>query len=197
MSHNLGMASRGDLMKFTTAVITERLFQGKPLDDKVWIVAACLTIIGFVSYNLLITTWLDTSKYASGSVKTAIDDVLRFGTLFMVCRLLSGGAYWQNAEASNAEWIKDSGIFLVSIVVYDLALDEAVKNRLSKFTGATNTALNDGIKWMTIFSTINFLKGGEFNKEWMLTAGGFTTGLMVYSLLVERVVKNYVSSGHI
>ena len=195
MSHNFGMASRGDLLKFSTAVITERLFQGKPMNDKVWIVAACLNVIGFVSYNLLITTWLDTGKYMSGSAKVAVDDVLRFATLFMVCRLLSGGAYWQNSEASNAEWVKDCGIFLASIVVYDLVLDEAVKNRLARFSGATNAALNDGIKWMTIFSTINFLKGGEFNQEWLLTAGGFTSGLMIYDLLVERVVKNYVNSG--
>lgn len=193
--NNLSMASRGDLLKFSTGVITERLFQGKPINDKVWIVAACLTIIGFVSYNLLVASWLDTSKYVSGSVKRTLDDILRFATLFMVCRLLAGGAYWQNSEASTAEWVKDSGIFLVSIAVYDLALEEAVRGRLERFTGATNAALNDGVKWMTIFATINFLKGGEFNNEWIMTAGGFTAGLMIYDVLVERIVRNYVSSG--
>lgn len=196
--NNLSMASRGDLLKFSTGVITERLFQGKPLNDKVWIVAACLTIIGFVSYNLLVASWLDTSKYLTGSVKRTVDDILRFATLFMVCRLLSGGAYWQNAEASNAEWIKDSGLFLASIAVYDLALEEAVRARLQTLAdGSTNTALNDGVKWMTIFSTINFLKGGNFNTEWLMTAGGFTAGLMIYDVLVERIVRDYVASGKI
>jgi hypothetical protein len=197
MSHNVGMAARTDVFKVSSALITQRLFQGKPLDDRLWIVSSALTIIGFVTYQLLIASWLDTSKLAKGAAKVAIDDILKFSTMFVVSRVLSGGAASETGAEplSQEEWVKDSGLFIASLVTYDLLFHELVSARTAKLDKTVNVAVNDAIKFSVVFTVNNFAKGGEFDRAWFMTSAGFITGLVIYDVIVERYAGKYIAEG--
>jgi hypothetical protein len=197
MSHNVGMAARTDVFKVSSALITQRLFQGKPLDDKLWVVSTALTVIGFVAYQLLVNSWLDTSKLAKGSAKIAIDDIIKFSTMFVVSRVLSGGAASETGGSvmSNEEWVKDSGLFIASLVTYDLLFHDLVSQKTAHLDKSVNTAVNDAIKMAVVFTVNNFAKGGEFDKAWMMTSAGFITGLVIYDLVVERYAGKYIADG--
>lgn len=197
-SYNSGMASRTDVLKMSSAFITQRLFQGKPLDEKLWVVSSALVIIGFITYQLLIASWLDTSKIASGSAKVAIDDILKFSTMFVVSRVLAGDVSYNlegDKVVSQADWVKDSGLFIASLVTYDLLLNDLVIDKTSHLEKSQQLAISDVFKFTFVFSAHNFLKGGEFDKEWMLTTSGFVTGFVIYDIVVQKFFSNYIEKG--
>jgi hypothetical protein len=197
MSLNIGMAARTDVFKWVSAVTAERLMQGKPVDDKLWIVAAALTIIGFVAYQLLVASWLDTSKFAKGSAKVALDDIVKFSTMFAVCRVLTTGAYWQRDGLTSAEYIKDCGFFIASLVTYDLLFSDLVAAKTMHMNKGVQTAVNDVLKLTVLFTMYNFAQGGAFDQAWLMTSGGFMLGCVVYDLAIEKVspFTKYINNG--
>jgi hypothetical protein len=201
MSLNIGMAARTDVFKVSSALIAQRLFQGKPLDERLWIVSSALAIIGFVAYQLLVASWLDTSKLAKGSAKVAIDDILKFSTMFAVAGMLSGGTSAQlmatgdAASVSQEQWVKDAGLFIASLVTYDLLFHEMVAERTAKLDKSVTTAVNDTIKMSVVFTLNNFAKGGEFDRAWFMSCGGFILGLVVYDVIVEKYAGKYITEG--
>jgi hypothetical protein len=201
MSLNIGMAARTDVFKVSTALITQRLFQGKPLDERLWIVSSALAIIGFIAYQLLVASWLDTSKLATGAAKVAVDDIIKFSTMFAVAGLLSGGTSAQlmatgdAASVSQEQWVKDAGLFIASLVTYDLLFHEMVAERTAHLDRTVSLAANDAIKFSVVFTVNNFAKGGEFDKAWFMSCGGFITGLVIYNVIVERYAGKYITDG--
>lgn len=196
-SYNVGMASRTDVLKMSSAFITQRLFEGKPLDDKLWIVSSALVIIGFVAYQLLIASWLDTGKIASGSARVALDDILKFATMFVVVRLLSGGVSAEGNQVSQEEWVKDSGLFIASLVTYDLLLNDLVVDKTSGLEKTQQVVVGDIIKWSSVFAFHQFAKGGEFDREWMMSTAGFVSGFVIYDVLVAKYLGGYVEKGSV
>jgi len=182
-TNSVNFAAKTDVSRVATALITQRLFQKKPLNEQVWIVSTALTILGFVSYQLLINSWFDTSKLAEGSSKQAIDDILKFSTMYFITRLLSG------QSLSDPEWIKDTGLFVGSIVLYDVALHDVVNNRTANLDKNVGIVLRNLAKWGGVLSAHNFAKGGEFDNEWMMTTAGFVTGLCVYDVVLSKYVE--------
>lgn len=203
MSLNIGMASRTDVFKVSSALISQRLFQGKPIDERLWVVSSALAIIGFIAYQLLIASWLDTTKLAKGSssAKVAIDDILKFSTMFAIAGILSGGtaaelmATGDPASVSQEEWIKDSGLFIASLVTYDLLFHDMVSNKVAQLDKSVHTAVNDTIKMSVVFTVNNLAKGGEFDKAWFMSCGGFILGLIVYDMIVEKYAGKYIADG--
>lgn len=195
-SYNAGMAARTDIFKVSSALITQRVFEGKPMDDKLWLVSCFLTVIGFVIYQLLLASWLDTSKVAKGAAKVAIDDILKFSTMFAVSRVLSSGAASETSSImSQEEWIKDSGLFIASLVTYDLLFHELVVAKTATLDGPIKSATNDAIKMSVVFTVNNALKGKEFDREWFMTSAGFITGLVIYDVVVEKYAGKYINEG--
>lgn len=196
-SYNVGMASRTDVLKMSSAFITQRLFEGKPLDDKLWIVSSALVIIGFIAYQLMIASWLDTSKIAQGSAKVALDDILKFSTMFVVSRVLSGGQSGEGTQVTQEEWVKDSGLFIASLVSYDLLFSDLVADKTAHMDKTQQIVITDILKMSFVFSAHNFVKGGEFDKEWMISSAGFITGFVIYDVIVSKYLGGYIEKGNV
>jgi len=183
---NIEMAAKMDVFKNASALIFQKLFQSgyQGLDERVWVVSTALTIIGFVSYQLLIASWFDTSKFVQGSAKVALDDILKFSTMFIVRQLLSG------QSLSDPEFVREMGLFVGSLVAYDLVLHNIVHKQTERLSDATLAlTVRDVTKFGLVFTMINFAKGGEFDKQWMLSTGGFVTGLAVYDVIVSKYTE--------
>lgn len=183
MSYNVELAAKTDVLKTASALITQRIFEGKPINDRVWIVTTALTIIGFVSYHLLIASWFRSEDHFKGSAKVSVDDVARFSTMFIVSQLMSGGSL------SDPQWVRDSGSFIASLVMYDLLFHNLVSQRLSNLDVTARTAIADVLKFGTVFTVNNFAKGGAFDNTWMMSTGGFITGLVIYDVLVSKYTQ--------
>jgi len=185
MNYNVELAAKSDVLKTASALITQRVFEGRPLDDRVWVVSTALTIIGFVAYHIMIASWFRSESHFSGSAKVAVDDAARFGTMFVVSQIMSGNSL------SDPNWIRDSGLFIASIVLYDLLFHNVVSGKLGEIQldSGVKGALGDAIKIASVFSINNFAKGGEFDNTWMMSTGGFITGLAIYNIVVEKYTK--------
>ncbi|ATZ80291.1 hypothetical protein BMW23_0233 [Bodo saltans virus] len=187
--YNVELDAKTDVFKFATGYVSQRLFERQPIDDRVWIVATALTLIGFVTYQLLINSWFDTSKFVTGSAKMAVDDALKFLTMFMVVQLISG------KSLSDPQWITDTGLFIASIVAYDVTLGNFVNTKLQSLDSTVSLAINDVLKWGSVFAANNFAKGGSFDKQWLMSTGGFLTGFVVYDVLIDKYTQKFVKAG--
>lgn len=179
-SNKIELGSKTSILWNASALISQRLFERKPLDDKIWIVSTALTIIGFVAYQILIASWLDTSKYLVGSTRVALDDTLKFSTMFFISRLLSG------QSLSDPEWIKTSGLFVGSLVTYDLLAHNIVAEKTATMDPAMATTITDVLKFGSTFAVHNFLTGGEFNNEWTMSTVGFLVGVIIYDMFISK-----------
>jgi hypothetical protein len=183
MSYNIESASQGDIIKTSSALLAQRIFEGKPLDDRLWVVSSALTVIGFVAYHLLITSWFRSENYFAGSAKVAIDDIARFSMMFGISRILSG------ESLSDPAWVQRTGSFITSIAIYDLLLHNVISRKLNHLDETTQTAVSDVIKFGTVLAAQNAAIGGTFDKTWMMSSGGFLTGLVVYDVAISKFIK--------
>ncbi len=183
--YNSEINAKIDIFKNATAYLTQRLFQNPktPVDDRAFFMQSALVIIGFVAYQLMIASWLRTENYVNGSAKIALDDTLKFMTMFAITRLLSGGSL------SDPEWIKQSGLFIAAIVAYDMLLHNMVNNKLTSLQPTTALAVNDVLKWGSVFAMHNFAMQGEFDRSWMLSTGGFCLGYVIYDLFIGKYTE--------
>jgi hypothetical protein len=119
----------------------------------------------------------------------AVDDMLKWLTMFMVVQLISGGSL------SDPQWIKETGLYISAIVAYDITLGNFVTSRMQSLDSTLALAANDLVKWGTIFAAQNFVNGGEFDKQWFMSKGGFLTGIVVYDILIDKYTQKLVKAG--
>lgn len=192
MQNTVLFAAKTDILKISSALLTQRLFKGKSITDNIWITSSILTIIGFVSYQLLINSWFKTGKFVSGSAKLALDDILKFMTMFIVSRILSSGAGKdsETPELDFNNWIKDVSMYISMLVLYDILVQEHVTSSMNKkFNSQTVLAINDALKFTSTLAFTNFVSGGEFNQEWYVSTFGFVGGLVIYDLYLYKLTN--------
>jgi hypothetical protein len=182
--YSVDLAAKTDVLKNASALITQRLFRKEPINDRVWIVTTALTIIGFVTYQLLINSWLRTENFVDGSAKLALDDILKFSTMFIVRQALSG------QSITDPEFVKSMGIFVGALALYDITLANLVNDQAEKFDNKSVTlAINDVAKFGIVFTLVNFAEGKEFDEQWMMGTGGFLTGLVIYDVVLAKYTE--------
>jgi len=187
--YNINPLAQADIFWNASSLIAQRLFSSKfgskqeVVFDQVWVVVVGVTILGFLAYRILIDSWLRTENFVSGSAKLALDDILRFTTMYAVVQLLSGGSL------TDPTWIKESGLFVGSLVFYDLLLHNLVAERTKNLTVPAQTAINDVLKFGVAFVCHNFALGKEFNQEWMISTAGFLTGVGVYDMFIDKYIS--------
>lgn len=178
-----------DIFWNMSALITQRFVQQKGSvvpnieDNHVWMVTTAITILGFLAYRLLIDSWLRSENFISGPAKTAFDDTLRFTTMFAIMQILSGGSLL------NSEWAKSTGLFVGSLVFYDLLADPFVTKFAGKhFEKKPNvvSAIKDVAKFGCAFTAFNFMTNGKFDKQWLISTAGYLSGVAIYDLLLAQ-----------
>jgi hypothetical protein len=186
--YNVNPLATGDIFWNASAWITQRLFQKQAgvapaiEDNHVWIVTTAVTILGFLAYRILIDSWLRSENFLNGAAKVAFDDTLRFTVMFSVVQLLSGGSL------SDPEWVKTSGLFVGSLVTYDLLAHNMVAEQTRHLNPNVATAVQDVVKFGVAFTLHNFATKGAnaFDKNWAITTAGYLTGVAIYDLFLAQ-----------
>lgn len=107
-------AALDDVLKVGTMLVVSRLLAGGSLNDAAWQKASALTLVGFVAYDLGSFRVTDVvAANCANNVKAAVEDTVKFGTMYAVSRYLSGQEF-------TREYLMESGAFIAGLVSYDL-----------------------------------------------------------------------------
>lgn len=168
---------KNDTLYFGMALIVSQLLVGGSLLARDWQVTSLLTLIGFAAYQVLVAQLLNTGSLASGRVKAALDDVLKFGTAWVVIRLMTG------QSLTDAEWLKETGGLLLGLVLYNLAVTALFDT--SKLEYRWGSSLNDILRIVSAFVVMNWVGGKPFDRQFALKTTGWATGFVLYRYVLE------------
>lgn len=173
-----------DTFKFGTAQTTENFFI-KNLKFFDGIKITILTMLGFGIYNLIIANIINTNHITHYNIKLAVDDILKFGTVYVFLRLMSGQPF------HDKEWISEVLFTLIGFITYDFltihVIDTEKMEKEDTITAETKLAINDVIKFSTMLFISRILSGKEFTKEWLSESFGFIIGLVAYDYLLSNM----------
>lgn len=181
---------KADSMKFGIASAAERFgdqqgsLASSKLFDVAWLKSSVLTLVGLAVYQLTLRKLVKTDSIESLNLRNALDNILKFGTMLIASRFLDNRSL---ADLRDADWQKTSASMLAGFAVYDIGITQVFNaNKLGLSPRAT-LAVDDVARFSTVFSVQNFLLGGSFNMDFLLSKGGFIAGLVLYDLLIADV----------
>ena len=167
---------RVDSGRFGSAMLSEQYLKGESLTDMAWIKSSLLTLVGFAIYQVVVRQLIRTDGVAHRNIRMVLDDILKVGTMLVASRLLSG------QQLNDTNWMRESAFMLAGFAAYDLVTVHAVDT--SRFDNKVKLALDDVIKFSTMFTVKQWLSGGEFDLKWAKASGFYMVGLVAYDLLL-------------
>lgn len=107
-----------DIVKVGTMMAVSRLLAGGDLTDQNWMMASGYTLAGFAAYNLVTSKFIQGSQIAPDckGIALTIDDAAKFGTMFVVSQLLSGGSL------QDPEWQMSSLYTMLGFAAFNLVI---------------------------------------------------------------------------
>lgn len=103
-----------DWLKVGTMMVVSRLLAGGDLMDRNWQMASLFTLLGFTVYNLTLAKVVKGDDLTDcEALAVTVDDALKFGTMFVVSRLLAGDSLTDQA------WIMASLATIAGFAVYN------------------------------------------------------------------------------
>ena len=165
---------RNDVIQVTTMNVVVAVLAGKSLQDKEWQTNLLNTLIGFATYELVVTRMIDLKQF--GQHKATMSDILKVGTMLIVTRLLAGG------DLSDASWLRNSAFTLAGFTAYNMVTSKMVSTGHLK--GDAKQIADDWVKAGTMLVVSHLLKGGNpmdnrFLQSSLNTIVGFNAGDML------------------
>lgn len=167
---------RIDSGHFGTAMLTAQFLSGKSLSDKDWLKSSLLTLVGFAVYQVLVKHIIKTDNVSPVNVRSAIEDLLKVGTMLLVSRYLSG------QPINDPNWLKESLFIIAGFITYDLAVVHVADT--TKLAPRVKASVDDVVKFTTMFVVSRWLSGNEFNAEWAKGCVFYMTGLVAYDMIL-------------
>ncbi|ARF08825.1 hypothetical protein Catovirus_1_875 [Catovirus CTV1] len=155
-------------------------------DEINWVKMSIISIIAFAAYNLTVANLINIDHIPHHNLKLAINDIIKIGTIFVALRILLG------EPLTDPEWIIELVYMLTGFLTYDFIVIELLNtdelknnNRISK---ETKMAIDDILKFSTMFIVSRWLSGKKFTKEWISNVVGFIVGFVAYDYLVSEIL---------
>lgn len=191
ISPNDIMVTKYDLTLAATflvvANIVEKYLLNTQLFTEQWSTFALATLIGFAVHGLFtnkLSAFVnDKLKVVSENAKTAIYDVVKFGTVFIVQQALVQYIEGRPINLMDPKWQLVSGLVILGYVVYDLY----VNNMLPK-VDKYQPLLNDLVKVsMGALAAAQFGQGG-ITQTSLKSLGALLSGFTVFHLYTKSLV---------
>ena len=165
---------RNDVIKVVTMNIVVAVLAGKSLQDKEWQTNLLNTLIGFATYELVVTKMVNVKQF--GKHQPMMDDILKVGTMLVVTRLLAGG------DLSDSAWLRNTAFTLAGFTAYNMVTSKMINTGHLK--GDVKQIADDWLKVGTMLIVSHLLKGGNpmdnrFLQSSLNTIVGFNAGNMV------------------
>lgn len=117
--------------------------------------------------------------------RALVQDWLNFSTMFVVSRLLAGGALDDNA------WIMSCLYTLLGFTAYHLVVKKMIPNNM---VGAMERVMNTWLKVGTMLVVSRLLSGEPLNEKWMMSSLYTILGFNAYDIITIDMVPSGVTS---
>ena len=180
-------AVASDWVKVGTMLIVSQWLTGGSLADGSWQQSSMFTLLGFTAYQLA-TRQILTPSNLDEPAKSIADDTIKFGTMFVVSRLLSG------ESLADQAWISSSIATLVGFAVYNIVVANYIKGKDLTYNPKLQMVLDDWAKVGTMLMVARVISCESlFDPKWvnasLATILGFSTYDLVTSHLVDKAFK--------
>ena len=170
-----------DIVKNGTMLIVARLLAGGNLTDNVWEMSIVYVLIGFAFFHILIKRLIPSNLVHNKAIKRSIRTVSKFGTMFIVSRILSG-------QKMDMDWLKSVFFVLVGYVFYDV-----VTHKLVNTDGIANyqvkSVIDDAAQMVTVAFVSRLLERKSFNdKQWLMSVLFTIVGFSVYNVGISNLI---------
>ena len=109
-----------DWLKFGTTLVVARVLSNASLTNYNWQMGTIYTILGLNAYTIIIKNLVPTNNFSS-PIKDIINGSLKWGTMLIVNRLLSGDSL------DNEQWIVSSLYTLLGFAAYEIGIKKLFK----------------------------------------------------------------------
>lgn len=91
-----------DWSKVGTMLLVSRLLSGQPLTES-WMKSSVYTLLGFTAYQMVTKKFIQGDNFTGNAgIAATIDDVAKFGTMFLVAQMMAGGSFQDPAWQLNS-----------------------------------------------------------------------------------------------
>jgi hypothetical protein len=177
-----------DTIKWAIMFVISKWISGGTLTDRAWQLSSLFTIIGFLTYNISTRHFFAPMKGSrrsnrSSTAKLVVDDWMKFGTMFITARALSG------ASLLNLNWMYGVLATMVGYTIYDvLTVKFAKGNQLTYKVGLQNT-IDDWMKFGTMFIVARILSCESFlDPQWASSCIGMLVGFTVFDVTLSPLI---------
>lgn len=133
-------------------------------------------LLGMTTYFIVVKQFLPITSQ-NKVVQSVINDILMFGTAFVVVRVLS------NESLTDSEWLKACATMLGGLVTYDLVVHRFIPD--TRYSSTMHTLA----KYGSMFVVSQALLASISDSNWQLCTLYSLTGFATYELLVRPLAK--------
>ena len=169
-----------DTLNFSTMFVVSRLLAGKALDDNKWLMACLYTLLGLKAYNLIVKKIIPNNM--TGVMEKVMNSVLKWGTMLLVSRLLSG-------EPLDNEWMMETMGQLLGFIAFDVIVESLLPKKLF---GDKNMdiAFKNAAMFGTSMVVARLITGKPMDQSWSMGTMYILAGFATYDIIVGPMILN-------
>lgn len=162
-------------------MVISQWLSGVSLMDSSWQISTLFTLLGFAAYHLG-TRNIPTPTF-KGNTQTVVDDWIKFGTVLIVSRMLSGGGL------GDGTWIRSSLATLAGFAVYNIIISNHIQGNQLTYNKKLQDVINDWAKYGTKLIVSHVLSCQPmFAQSWIINVFGTLIGLTAYNLGISHII---------
>lgn len=170
-----------DWMKVGTMMVVSQWLKGGSLTDGGWQLTSLFTLLGFTAYQLSTRNFM-TPQWEDAPMRIA-NDTIKFGTMFVISRLLSGGNLWDPA------WLSACMGTLIGFAVYNVVVYKYVQGKELSYNPKLQMVIDDWAKVGTMLLVARLVSCESlFNSEWAMGSLAVILGFTTYDLVTSHVI---------
>lgn len=171
-----------DWVKVGTMLIVSNWLTGGSFRDSSWQMSSLFTLIGFTAYHLSTRNFM-TPKSMEGAPRRIADDSIKFGTMFIVSRLLNKGSL------TDPSWIKASLATLIGFAVYNLVIHKYVQGKDLSVNPKLQMVIDDWAKVGTMLIVSRLIScESVLDQTWVMSTLATLVGFSTYDLVTSHAI---------
>jgi hypothetical protein len=171
-----------DWVQVGTMMVVAQWLQGGSLADGSWQMNSLFTLLGFTAYQLSTRNFMTPTKW-EGAPRQIADDTIKFGTMFVVSRMLAGGSMW------DTDWLAGCFGTLIGFAVYNIVVQKYINGKELSYNPKLQMAINDWAKVGTMLTVARLISCESlFDAKWAVDSLAVILGFTTYDLVTSHIV---------
>lgn len=170
-----------DWVKVGTMMVVSQWLIGGSLSDPNWRMNSLYTLLGFTAYHLSTRNFL--TPEVDGAPRRIADDSIKFATMFVVSRLLAGGALL------DKQWLATCFATLIGFAVYNVVVYKYIQGKDLTYNGKLQMVVDDWAKVGTMLLVSRLISCESLlDPKWAQGTLATLLGFSAYDLVTSHVI---------